>query len=294
MAGSQNFGLKGGGRVFILRISVSTAEAVLVRHYDFRDGVFDLAWSEVDRNGLIVGGGDGNVYRLNLNQSETTTAAAVPNSIVHTHTREISSLDWCPLRQDKFLSTSWDGTIRITNNSVTSIVHGHGGVVNDARWSPRHVNLIFSVSADRTARLWDDRTCTSSAVITPHESLMVSDFLSIDWNKYEEWNIVTATPSDLLFWDVRALVRGPVNRIPGAHKRAIKRVRFSPWQGNRLASVGFDMAFRTWDLTALNPRGSYFDHFTEFTTGLDWINFHNNKIFSCSWDETVRVHQIQI
>ena len=118
----------------------------------------------------------------------------------------------------------------------------------------------MSVSGDRTARLWDDRTTgNASAIISPHESLMVSDLLSLDWNKYDEWNVCTATTSDLLFWDLRSLARGPVNRIPGAHRRAIKRVRFSPWQGNRLTSVGFDMSLRSWDLTALNPRGSHFE-----------------------------------
>lgn len=282
VAASQNFGLKGAGRLFIVKLCGPTQEARLQRHFDFRDGIFDLAWSEVDREGLIVGGGDGKVYRVSL------TGKAESVEVVYSHTKEISCLDWCPLRQDKFLSTSWDGTIKLSSGSQT--IRGHVGVVNEARWSPRHVNLFMSVSGDKTARLWDDRTLNSTAVITPNESLMVSDFLSLDWNKYEEWNLVTATPSDLFFWDIRSLTRGPVNRIPGAHRRAIKRVRFSPWQGNKLASVGFDMTLRSWDLTALNPRGAHFDHYTEFATGLDWSNFERNKIFSCSWDETIRSH----
>lgn len=241
-----------------------------------------MAWSEVDRNILIAGGGDGRVHLLNLASNQLKTTA------LYSHVKEISSLDWCPLRQDKFLSTSWDGTIKLSTGSQT--IRGHVGVVNEARWSPRHVNLLMSVSGDKTARLWDDRTLNSTAVITPHESLMVSDLLSLDWNKYDEWNVVTATPSDLLFWDIRSIARGPVNRIPSAHRRAIKRVRFSPWQGNKLASIGYDMEVRSWDLTALNPRGPHFDHYTEFATGMDWSNFERNKLFSCSWDETVRSH----
>lgn len=281
IAACQNFGLKGSGRLYIVQISGPHQEAQLLRHYDFRDGIFDVAWSEVDRETLVVGGGDGKVYRVGLK-----TGKAEP---ILSHSKEISSLDWCPLRQDKFLSTSWDGTIKLSNSQT---IRGHAGVVNEARWSPRHANLLMSVSGDKTARLWDDRTLNSTAVITPNESLMVSDFLSLDWNKYEEWNVVTATPSDLFFWDIRNLTRGPVNQIPGAHRRAIKRVRFSPWQGNKLVSVGFDMAVRSWDLTALNPRGPHFDHYTEFATGLDWSNFERNKFFSCSWDETIRSHII--
>lgn len=286
MAACQNFGLKGSGRLYIIQMTgPSHQEAQLVRHFDFRDGIFDVAWSEVDRNCLISGGGDGKVYKLNLN---AVAGGPLKSDLpAASHSREISSLDWCPLREDKYLSTSWDGTIKL---STTQTIRGHAGVVNEARWSPRHANLLMSVSGDKTARLWDDRTLTASAVITPDESLMVSDLMSLDWNKYEEWNVVIATPSDLLFWDIRALARGPVNRIPGAHRRAIKRVRFSPWQGNRLASVGFDMALRSWDLTALNPRGPSFDQFSEFTTGLDWSLSDKSKLYSCSWDETVRVH----
>lgn len=287
IAASQNFGLKGSGRLYLVQLSAPHQEARLIRHYDFRDGIFDVAWSEVDRETLVVGGGDGKVYRVGMATGKTETCSIA-------HSKEISSLDWCPLRQDKFLSTSWDGTIKLSLSQSTSsqTIRGHAGVVNEARWCPRHANLLMSVSGDKTARLWDDRTINSTAVITPNESLMVSDFLSLDWNKYEEWNVVTATPTDLLFWDIRSLTRGPVNRIPGAHRRAIKRVRFSPWQGNKLASVGFDMTVRLWDLTALNPRGPHFDHFTEFATGLDWNNFERGKLFSSSWDETIRSHSL--
>ena len=290
VAASQNFGLKGSGRLYI----IEGEGGRVLRYFDFRDGIFDVAWSEVDRKGLVVGGGDGKVYRVNLGEGTLPQPPLpTPPVAIYGHGKEISSLDWCPLRQDKFLSTSWDKTIQISSSlNNISTIRGHSGVVNEARWSPRHGNLLISVSADRTARLWDDRHGGSvSAVITPDEALLVQDFLTVDWNKYEEWNIVTGTPSDLLFWDIRSLARGPVNRIPLAHRRAIKRVRFSPWQGNKLASVGFDMTLRLWDLASLNPRGLSFDHYTEFVTGLDWSNFERNKLFTCSWDETVRFHK---
>ena len=290
VAASQNFGLKGSGRLYIVSLPPRTdppVEGQVLQYFDFRDGIFDVAWSEIDRNSLAVGGGDGKVYRVTLGDVKAPVVS------LYGHNKEISSLDWCPLRQDKFLSTSWDSTIRVSCSNNVNVIRGHAGVVNEARWSPRHANLLMSVSADRTARLWDDRhsSAAASAVISPDESLMVQDFLTVDWNKYEEWNVVTGSPSDLLFWDIRSLARGPVNRIPLAHRRAIKRVRFSPWQGNKLASVGFDMSLRLWDLTALNPRGLAFDRYTEFVTGLDWSNFDRNKLFTCSWDETVVLHQ---
>ena len=255
-------------------------------HFDFEnDAIFDLAWSEIDPDVVIVGGGDGRVYQMNVNEM-TRNKTMNKTKTIQAHKKEISSLDWCPLRQDKFLSTSWDSTIR---SSTGTIFRGHAGVVNEARWSPRHGNLFMSVSGDKTGRLWDDRSSRASAVISGDY-----EFFSTDWNKYDEWSVVTATtPADLLFWDLRSISRGPVNLIPGAHRRAIKRVRFSPWQGDRLVSVGFDMALRSWDLSALNPRGPHFDQFTEFATGIEWSIFEKNKIFSCSWDETIRVHFVK-
>lgn len=285
---SRNFGLKGSGRVFVVQLTGQRGEGNLIGQFDFKDGIFDLAWSEVDRDSLICGGGDGRVYKVKVFVGQETRAVEL-----YSHKKEISSFDWCPLRRDKFLSTSWDGTIRIMTSGVLKVIQGHVGAVNEARWSPRQENLFLSVSGDCTARLWDDRNSSSVAVIAPSESLMVPDLLSLDWNKYEEWNVCTASPSDLLFWDLRLLSRGPVNRIPGAHRRAIKRVRFSPWQGNRLASVGFDMSLRSWDLTALNPRGAHYEQYTEFTTGLDWSNFDRNRLFTCSWDESVQCHFLQ-
>lgn len=243
-----------------------------------------MAWSEIDPNVLITGGGDGKVYRVDLKSKRCDE--------IYSHGKEISSLDWCPLRNDKFLSSSWDGTIRLSTGTV---FQGHTAVVNEARWNPRTPNLLISVSADRTIRLWDDRPASRpDALIIPPLGDLSSDYLSVDWNKYEEWTVVSATTTDLLFWDLRSIAKGPIFRIPNAHHRAIKRVRYSPWQANKLASVGFDMALRTWDTASLNPRGCIFEQYTEFVTGLDWSNFEKNLIFTSSWDETIRATNTNI
>ncbi len=120
---------------------------------------------------------------------------------------------------------------------------GHGAVVNEARWSPHAPTALISASADKTVRIWDERSPgVCSALISVPSSLMVADFLSVDWNKYEDWGVLTATPNDLLFWDLRMLAKGPSTRIPQAHRRAIKRARFSPWTPHHVATVAFDMS----------------------------------------------------
>lgn len=295
VAAACNFGLKGAGRLYILRLPTGPlATAALLHQIDFRDGLFDCAWSETDPGLLVAGGGDGCIYRIRIKSSDSPPAVET----LWQHSREVSSIDWSPLRLDKFLSTSWDGTIRIGCGGRADAgvaLSRHSAVVNEARWSPRHANAILSVSADRTIRTWDDRqppAAGASIVIAPLDG--VSDVLTCDWNKYEEWTIATASPSDIFTWDLRAVARGPLLRIPGAHRRAIKRLRWSPWSPAHLVSVGFDMTVRFWDAASLNPRGSVFDGYTEFALGLDWSVFERGRFFSCSWDETVRAHMAHV
>lgn len=284
VAAAQNFGLKGSGRLFILRRrGLDAPAAELLAQFDFSDGLFDVAWAEVGGGEeVIVGGGEGCVYRVNWRTGQRI--------VIQSHFKEISSLDWCPHRLDKFCSSGWDGIVRISNGRQELKLAGHGAVVNDARWSPRSANTLISASADKTIRIWDDRSAGTQALISPAQ-MAIPDFLSVDWNKYDEFSIVSATPNDLLFWDLRAIGKGPSLRIPQAHRRAVKRVRWSPWSANHVASVAFDMSLRLWDTLSLNPLGGPgFTGYTEFATGLDWSNFDKNLLVSCSWDETIREH----
>ena len=291
IAAAQNFGLKGSGRLFIIsRGGIDSGPARLLAHFDFADGLFDVAWSEVGGGEeIIVAGGEGRIWRINWRTGNRLAISA--------HVKEVSSLDWCPHRMDKFSSSSWDSKIAvIQGGQVCSYLSGHGAVVNEARWSPFSPFTLISASADRTVRIWDERkpsTCTA-LISTAHSSLIVSDFLSVDWSKYEDWNVATATTNDLLFWDLRMLGKGPSLRIPQAHRRAVKRIRWSPWSSHHVASVSFDMSVRLWDTRSMNPlSGPGFSGFTEFATGLDWSNFEKNLLVSCSWDESIREHFVK-
>lgn len=291
VAAAQNFGLKGSGRLFILaRGGLDAGAAQKLAEFDFPDGMFDVAWSEVGGGEeVVVGGGDGRVWRVNW---RTGARFSIP-----AHSREISSVDWCPHRLDKFCSSGWDNRIvLVQGGKPVAALNGHSAVVNEARWSPHSPSTLISASADRTVRLWDDRKPGECAALiaAPQAALFVSDFLCVDINKYEDWHILAATTSDLLSWDARMLGKGPLRRIPQAHRRAIKRVRWSPWTAHHLATASFDMSVRLWDTRSLNPlAGPAFSGFTEFATGLDWSNFERNVLISCSWDETIREHFVQ-
>lgn len=59
VASSANFGLVGNGRLFVLGL---TANGIVAeKTFDTQDGLFDLAWSEVHENQLVVASGDGSL-----------------------------------------------------------------------------------------------------------------------------------------------------------------------------------------------------------------------------------------
>ena len=77
VAASANFGLVGNGRVYVLGL---TAEGIIAeKTFDTQDGLFDLAWSEVHENQLVVASGDGSVklFDTGLNVSASRVQAGI-------------------------------------------------------------------------------------------------------------------------------------------------------------------------------------------------------------------------
>ena len=63
-ASSANFGLVGNGRVYVLGLTASGIQAE--NHFDTQDGLFDVAWSEMHENQMVVAGGDGSVKLFDI------------------------------------------------------------------------------------------------------------------------------------------------------------------------------------------------------------------------------------
>ncbi len=66
---------------------------------------------------------------------------------------------------------------------------GHEGCVYSAVWSPRQPQLFASASADGTVKLWDAKMPQPIQTIFAH----ANECLSLDWNKYADMTIVTAS-----------------------------------------------------------------------------------------------------
>lgn len=163
----------------------------------------------------------------------------------------------------------------------------------ETAWSPHNPTHFATVSGQRTLQLWDTRNPSVSPVHLyqsppPPTS---ADPLTLDWNKYDPFQLITGSVDGCLrTYDVRHLQQ-PLQTW-SAHRMACKRVRWSPMDKGRVASVGMDMQACGWGLDSVNGcwRREWVDtRWTEFVVGLDWHLEHPNRLAICSWDGSVVV-----
>lgn len=155
VATSANFGIVGNGRVFALgltargvQVEKTCVDVLLVqtflrpwdrgrddglmrlplRSFDTNDALYDLAWSEINEKQLIVACGDGSLKLFDLGAND------FPVMNFHEHKRETFSVCWSPVTKDSFVSSSWDGTVKIVRgplascrgrDSLTTLASGH-------------------------------------------------------------------------------------------------------------------------------------------------------------------------
>ncbi|POR37536.1 Peroxisomal targeting signal 2 receptor [Tolypocladium paradoxum] len=318
VATSANFGIVGNGRVFALGL---TAQGVQVeKTFDTNDALYDLAWSEINENQLIVACGDGSLKLFDLGVND------FPVMNFHEHKRETFSVCWSPITKDTFLSSSWDGTVKIVgsphhqwsptrNHSIKTLPIG--SCTYSASFCPSNPALISAVSSDSHLRVFDLRTPSSAkyhlvATIPVHApgaqpgaapglvgASPPSEVLTHDWNKYNDTVVATGgVDRALRTFDVRNPAGGPLSVMQG-HDYAVRRLSWSPHARDVLISASYDMTVRLWNDGSAQPQGpvtgtragrqmGIMNRHTEFVTGVDWCLFGvGGWVASVGWDERV-------
>ncbi|KAK7393929.1 peroxisomal targeting signal 2 receptor [Neonectria punicea] len=308
VAASANFGIVGNGRVFALGL---TAQGIQVeKTFDTNDALYDLAWSEINENQLIVACGDGSLKLFDLGVDE------FPVMNFHEHNRETFSVYWNPVTKDTFVSSSWDGTIKLwsptRNHSIKTLPVGN--CTYSTSFCPSNPALISAVSSDSHLRIFDLRTPSSAkyhltATIPVHAppappGMVVgppsapAEILTHDWNKYRDTVIATGGVDRVLrTFDIRNPGGGPLSVMQG-HEYAVRRLSWSPHASDTLISASYDMTVRLWNDGSSQPHpamgpglGSQIgimNRHTEFVTGVDWCLFGmGGWVASVGWDERV-------
>ncbi|XP_030303581.1 peroxisomal biogenesis factor 7 [Calypte anna] len=280
-AAAQYYGIAGCGTLAVLE--QNEAGIVLLRSFDWNDGLFDVTWSENNEHVLITSSGDGSL------QIWDTAKTKGPLQVYKEHTQEAYSVDWSQTRGEQLVvSGSWDQTAKLWDPAVGKSLRtfkGHEGVIYSTIWSPHIPGCFASASGDQTLRVWDVKAPGAKLVIPAHQA----EILSCDWCKYDENLLVTgAVDCSLKGWDLRN-IRQPVFILLG-HTYAIRRVKFSPFHANLLASCSYDFTVRFWDFSNPNPLLETVEHHTEFTCGLD-LSLHNRgQVVDCAWDELIKIY----
>lgn len=113
--------------------------------------------------------------------------------------------------------------------------------------------------------------------------------LTCDWSEHDD-NIIATGGSDNLIkgWDLRYLTN-PLFQLYGC-SYAVRRICFSPFNSNILASVSYDHTSRIWDWRQSTESIETINHHSEFNYGLSWSRVFQNQIADCGWDSLVHVY----
>ncbi|KAL3304357.1 putative peroxisome biogenesis factor 7 [Colletotrichum asianum] len=275
--------------------------------FDTNDSQYDLAWSEINENQLVVACGDGSIKLFDLGVKD------FPVMNFHEHKRETFSVNWSPITKDTFVSASWDGTIKLwsptRDHSLRTLPVGN--CTYSAAFQPSNPNIISAVSSDSQIRIFDLRTPVSSryhltSMIPVHAagpsfpSAAPAEVLTHDWNKYRDTVIATGgVDRAVRTFDVRNPTAGPVSVMQG-HEYAVRRLAWSPHAADLLLTASYDMTVRLWDdrsnAPPAGPAGGaqvgaqvgIMNRHTEFVVGVDWCLFGvGGWVATVGWDERV-------
>ena len=180
-------------------------------------------------------------------------------------------MHWNLVGKDSFLSSSWDGTVKIWRPD--SLV-GNAGVGGDdlpaatlatrtctysAQFSPHARDIISCVGSDSMLRMYDLRIGDWPVVqFGVHDAaaggtgakgsvaVQPSEALTHDWNKYRDSVLATAgVDRAIRTFDVRKPAAGPLSVMAG-HEYAVRKIAWSPHRADVLLSASYDMTCRMW------------------------------------------------
>lgn len=194
LAQAQHFGIVGNGAVTVLAMDGS---GILSPTQEFvtQDACYDAAFNEGNENQVITAGGDGTLRLWDFMHPQPLYNFAE-------HTGEVFSVEWSHIDKRRFLSASYDRTVKVwdANSTKSLFTFNHEFVAYQASWHPTHEQIIASCSGDETFRVWDLRTGNDVKCVKAHDN----EILCLDFNKYENYVATGSTDGSMKVWDLRS------------------------------------------------------------------------------------------
>lgn len=89
-------------------LPLNARELTVCHRFDTNDACYGITWSEAHENHFVVACGDGVVRMYDGN-----VPGSLPLVNYNEHKREVYSVSWNLVSKDNFVSSSWDGTIKL-------------------------------------------------------------------------------------------------------------------------------------------------------------------------------------
>lgn len=296
LATGSNFGLIGNGKLFLLDIendgSIRESNSFLTQ-----DCLFDVAWNESQANQVLTAQGDGSLrlFDITLNQ--------YPIAIFKEHEREVLSCNWNLVSKNKFVSSSWDGDIKIwsparSQGSLLTLrpkrleMSSAGSKVDKIQSSSRQIPL--SNQREHNLDASQNKDCVYQTQFSPHDDSIV---------------ISSSGSSVVSLFDLRVNSQTSNGSIPQFNFMAHGGLEalccdFNKYRPHIIATGGVDNRVKIWDLRMLRsgpmkvhgPYGSQLVCVNELVGGhelairqVKWSPHSSNHLLTTSYDMTACV-----
>lgn len=306
----SNFGLVGNGKLLVLSIEPN-GQILESNSFLTKDCLFDVSWNEANSNQVLVAQGDGTLRLFDINLKQ------YPIAIFKGHQREVLSCDWSLINKDRFVSSSWDGSIKVwspsrTENSLFTLNQhdkpklmeaNDKNCVYQAKFSPHGDDIIIASSGNSIVSLYDLRinSVNNNNIICQFISNSGLETLCCDFNKYRPHIIATGgVDNRIKIWDLRMLrsdqmkfnglnnnVTSCVNEIVNGHELAIRQIKWSPHSSHHFMTTSYDMTACIWNDLSFN--GKTYTGQNNMTHGtfnhgcIKRMNRHTEFVFGADW-----------
>lgn len=245
------------------------------------EGANDIAWlGPKDNELLLCSCDDGTLQIWSITRRECMRYLVEHDDIA-------TSVSVHPTERELFLSSSWDKTIKLWNNTNTPITFkGHTHFVWDVEWNAKSADTFISASQDSTVKLWDRRKQAFAQVFRADLPVF-----TVSWDPNSEHIFAYGDAAGSIFiYDTRKSEESLF--AYRGHTAGVRKVKFSPnAETPLLASASDDTFASVWDWKAMNAVYSY--KHDDFVRGLAWNPTKAKNFVSGGWDKTVLFHSFQ-